>query len=227
MHAKDVGFGQQLVETDITRVECLLLFRRQASAVVVDHRHVEAMGASGHLLPDATHAQDAERGVMYVGAEELFELPTGPLAIAQIALRLADAACCGEDQGPGEVGGGIVKHARGIGRHHAMLGTGGEVEIIEADGDVAYRFQIGAARQQRGVDAIDEGGQRPCLAGQSRRQLLGTERHIVLIGVDLEVLGQIGEHFVEHLARDQDLRSHRLLVQHGRQPQADLWPHIE
>ena len=70
-------------------VEPPLVGLRDAAAVVVEHAHVEARGAPRDRLADAAHADDAERGVVDVGAEEgLHREGDLPVAAAHVARRL-------------------------------------------------------------------------------------------------------------------------------------------
>src|SRR5512146_95206 len=63
-----------------------------ALAVVINYFHVETRSAARDRLADAAHADDAERRMVHVDAQPLFEPPTRPLAGADITFDFGDAA---------------------------------------------------------------------------------------------------------------------------------------
>ena len=60
-------------------------------------------------------------------------------------LALAQAPGRGQQQGEGQVGGGIGQHAGRVGQHHAPGRRRGHVHVVEADGQVGHHPQPAAA----------------------------------------------------------------------------------
>lgn len=72
-------------------------------------------------------------------------------------LPLAQSASGGEDQGEGEVGGGVVEDAGRVGDDDPAPGAGGKVDVVEADGDVADAAQLRSGGvEELVVDAVVE-----------------------------------------------------------------------
>src|SRR5581483_365600 len=206
---KDIGARQQLIKADIVRIHRALDVGREPRAVMVKHGHVESARAPRDRLADAPHAEDAERRAMYVVPEELLQLPSLPLARAQPRFGFGQPPRRREDQCPGEIGGGVVEHARRVGRHHAARRAGGHVDVVVADRDVAHRFEAGTTLQQRGVDALGQRNDGAVFVRERLRERVRRERNIGLIGGYFEVSREVVEGFLEDLARYQYLGFHR------------------
>ena len=114
----DVGRAEQLVE--VARSSRA----GRCRARVVQHRHPEPGGPPRHRLADAAVAHDPERGAVHVGAQVLRDRPARPAVAAEVALGLGRQSGRGEDQQEGEVGGGLVEHARRVAHRDAALGRG-------------------------------------------------------------------------------------------------------
>ena len=80
-----------------------------------------------------------------------------------------------------------------------------QVDVVEADGDVADGLERGAAGEELRVDPVHQGGHGPGLAGEVFCQRLGVHGRVRLVGGHLEVLLQIIQDIVENLAGHQSL----------------------
>src|SRR6202012_2175348 len=82
----------------------------------------------------------------------------------------------GEDQGEGEVGGRVVEDAGRVGDDDAAPGAGGEVDVVEADGDVAEAAQLRAGGiDELVVDAVVEHRHDDVGAGDESEEILARE----------------------------------------------------
>ena len=209
----EVRLREQVVPADVRSVESPFDIRSHPFAVAVEHLHFEAARAPSDRLADPAHADDAQRCVMNIDAQPLLEPPAGPFAGPDVALDLREATRGCEHQSPCKVGGGVVEHARRIGRHHAARGARRDVDVVVADGDVGDDFEARTALEQRRIDAVGETAHDTLLVGQPLRQRVGGERHVLLVGFHFAVLREISDRLVEHLARHQHFRFHRIPVQ--------------
>src|SRR5512133_2143132 len=94
-----VSLPQQVLLADITGATCSLGGSIEPTAVVIDHVHAKTVRTpSGNTLPNAPHAQDAQRTAMHVGAGKHVIAPTVPQAGTQKALAFRHASGCCHDQ---------------------------------------------------------------------------------------------------------------------------------
>ena len=141
VEADEIGFPEELLHAHVLRAQLLFDRLRHAPAVMVEDAHREPLRAPRERLADPAHADDAERRVVHVDAQELVVLPTLPVPGPQPALGFGHAPRSGHEQRPGHVCGGIVEHARRIRREDSALSAGREVDVVVADCDVAHGFQ--------------------------------------------------------------------------------------
>src|SRR5690606_11943800 len=83
---------------------------------------------------------------------------------------------------------------------------GGKIEVVEADYDVAHHLQVRRGGQHAGVDAVGQHGDGAGLVGQPRLELVGRQRGVAVVVVDVEMRGEVLDDFRKHLTRNQDPR---------------------
>ena len=154
VEADEIGFLEEPLRAHILRAQLLFDRLRHAPAVMVEDAHRESLRAPRDGPADAAHADDAERRVVHVDAEELIVLPTLPASGPKPALGFGYAPRSGHEQRPGHVRGRVVEYARRIGREDASLGAGREVDVVVADRDVAHGFQSRRRGERRRVHAV-------------------------------------------------------------------------
>ena len=98
--------------------------------------------ALGHLAADAPKAEDAQRGVMDVGPEQQHRAPRLPAVLADVVVALGDAPRGGHQQGKGGVGGRLGQHARRYCRRRRRGGCRPDVDVVEADREVADHLEL-------------------------------------------------------------------------------------
>ena len=123
---------------------------------MVQDLHPEPGAPAGHRPADPAVADHPERGAVDVLAEVLVDGPAVPSTAAQVALALAEETGCRQDQREGQVGGGVVEHARRVADGHAGGRGRLQVDVVVADGDVGDDTQLGSAGDHRPVDAVGE-----------------------------------------------------------------------
>ena len=160
--------------------------------------------ALGNALPDAAHADDAQRAAVDVAARKHVVAPGGPLAGAQEMFALGQAAGRGHEQRKAEVGRGFGQHVGGVGALHASGGHGIYIKVVVAHSHVGHDFQARRGSDEGGVDALAAGGEGAVLVGQPRGQLVGRPDHIIGVGFDLEMLRQALHHLRKNRAGNQD-----------------------
>ena len=186
------GF-QKLVFADVTGLARGLQRRIEARAVVIDDVHAKAQRpASGNTLPDAAHAQHAQRGAMDVVASKHVKAPFVPFSGAQVVLTLGDAPGCGHEQCKTKVSSGFGQHIRCIGGQHTCLRHGVQVKVVVAHRHVGADFQIRAGGQHLGINAVTACRESALPALQFGYQLCFAPDLIKLVGRNIKVLLQSG-----------------------------------
>ena len=94
-------------------------------------------------------------------------MPRPPLAGAHGTLALGDAPCGGHHERPGGVGGRVGQHVGGVAHRYAPARRLRDVDIVEADGDLAddlelrprgvHQLRVHPVRKQaeQAIDALD------------------------------------------------------------------------
>ncbi|KEH14628.1 hypothetical protein GY15_04125 [Delftia sp. 670] len=200
-----VGHGQQFILAHVAGLAFGFQLGRQARAVVIDHLHAEAMRpAFGDALADAAHADDAQRAAVHFRAGKQVVAPGVPLSCAQVVLAFGHAAGRGHQQGKAEIGRGLGQHVGGIRALHTCSRHRRHVEVVVAHGHVGHHLQARAGGQQRRIDGLRARGQHSILVLQMPGQFLRAPDHVILVGLDLEVLLQLAHHFGRDGTGDQD-----------------------
>jgi hypothetical protein len=181
----EVGLAQQGGQVDAARVKVTLGRRVGGHRVLVEHAHPEAPAPPRHRAADAAEADHAQGLAVHVAAQERHVLPLLESALAQVTVGFHHATRGGHQEGPREVGGGVGQHVGGVGDHHAPLGAGRHVDVVEADRDVGDDAQVRARVQQRLIDRLADHADQPLLAAQAREQLRARHRRVRAVRVDL------------------------------------------
>ena len=193
-----VSLCKQGVFVHILRAAGGLQFGGQAAAVVVDHFHAKTVEpAPRNSLPDAAHAQNAQRGAVDVAAAKHVVAPAGPESGAQEVLALGHAARGCHHQSKAEVRSGLGQHIRRVGALHAGGGHGGDVEVIETNCHVGANFELRAGLQQLGADALAAGRKSAILSLQALCELLRGPDIVLLVVNDVENRLQLRQHLRE------------------------------
>ena len=186
VQADEVGLAQQVVHLDAARPELRLLLRRRRMHVVVEDPHPEAATAARHLAADAPEPDDPERRAVDVDAHQQHRPPRAPAAVANVVDPLGDPARGRHEQGEREVGGRLGQDAGRVAGRDAAPGAGVDVDVVEADREVAHDLQLRAGRVEKlVVDRIGEEGEEAVLAGRPPQQLVARRRQLVGPQVDL------------------------------------------
>ena len=118
-------------------------------------------------------------------AEHEVERPALPLAPAHQALAFRQPPRDRQDQRPGEIGDRLGQHVRRVGDDDAARPRVGDVDVVVADGDVRDRLQRRRGVDDGPVDRVGEQADERVLAGHPRSQLVGRNR--ALAGVQIDV----------------------------------------
>ncbi len=101
------------------------------------------IGAASWSKP--TRSAVAERGAVDVAAHQQVRRPGAPAAGAQVALRFGQPAGAGEEQGEGEVRGGLREDARRVADDDAPRGRRRHVDVVYPTAMVLMTRRRGAA----------------------------------------------------------------------------------
>lgn len=123
-----------------------------------EHGHAEAAGAARDGAADLAQTDDAEGGAESVVAEEVRGRPRLPAALSGYAFALYEVAGGGEEEGEGEVGGGLVEDAGRVRDPDTRRRRGHGVEVVVADGHVGDDAQAGGLGQEIGADGVGDEG---------------------------------------------------------------------
>lgn len=147
VHGDEVGDLQQLVQRQ--HLDAHLGGARGLHVGVVGHDlHAEGRHPLGDQDADAAEADDAEGLLAELDARVLVPLP---LAVLQGGVGLRDVAGGGDEQTAGELGGGDDVGGRGVHDHHAGLGGGGDVDVVETDTGARDDLQLLGGGDRLGV----------------------------------------------------------------------------
>ena len=146
--ADEVGLVEQLLEAHHAHTH----LRGPAGldvGVVGDHAHSEGAQPLRDEHPDPAEPDDAH-GL-------LVELDPGvartlPLAVAQGGVRRADVASRGEHERHRELRGADDVGGRGVDHHHAALGRGADVDVVEAHAGAGDDLEPPGRGERLGVD---------------------------------------------------------------------------
>lgn len=122
---------------------------------------------------------------MDVTAVEQHVLPLREAAFANVSVRLDDAAGGGHEKSPGEVRGGFRQHVRGISDDHATPGRRGDIDVIEADGDVGGDLEVGAGGQEILVDGVRDHADQALAPLKSAEKLRPGQGRVDVVEVDV------------------------------------------
>ncbi len=148
MQADQVGAGQQVIQFDLLDPDLHRPLWRE-ERIVGDHLHAQAQGAVGDDRADVAAADDAERLARQLHAHEAVLLPLAGLGGE---VRLGQLARQGEHHGDGVLGGGDRVAERSVHHHHARLGGGRDVDVVDPDAGSTDHLQLLGGGQHILVD---------------------------------------------------------------------------
>ena len=129
-------------------------------ACVIAHLHAKPYGAVGHRLPDPSHSDNPQRFARDFRSQELRGAPAGPTTGSNEGVAFDDAACRRQEQGPGQIRGGIRQDVRGIGDDQTTLSRCGKIDVVVPHSVVRQNFQPSGCMNGFGVDAVAQGHDR-------------------------------------------------------------------
>ena len=197
--ADEVRLIKQLVEFGVGDPE-LRLGLGPAMVAVVEHAHVEPARPARHGPADGAEANDAERRLMDILAEQERGSPTRPASFANGALGLGDAARGGEEQGEGEVRRRFGEDARGVRDDDAAPRRCVDIDMVVADGHGADRAQARRRLQQAGIDVVREEAEQALRLAHGGQQLVARRRQIARPDGERCVLGEAVQRVAGELA---------------------------
>ena len=162
-----VALGEELVQRYVRRAERALHLRRKAPPLRIDDAHPKAAGAPRDRRADAPEPHDPENGAVHARPDEHRGRPAAELAGAHHAVALGDAPRGGEQQAEGEIGGGLGEDARRVREDDAACPASVDIDVVDADRDVADDAEARHAFEEGGVDAV----------GEERDQAVESGRH--------------------------------------------------
>ncbi len=142
-----------------------------------DDLHAKAIvAAPGDGLTDAAHADDANGLASDMRAQHLGRVPAGPLASADQSLALRRAAGGHQDQGHGDIGGGIGDGTGGVGDLQAGGAGGGDVDVVVAHPEIGEDLGAGIWHigKDIGAEEVAQRWQDGVIVAQSR----GADRRV-------------------------------------------------
>ena len=93
-------------------------------------------------------------------------------------------------QRPGEIGGCFGEHAWSVADHHAASSRGFDVDIVEADREVADNFELWLVVEHLGGHLVGQEGQDAIAAMNQLSKLVRSWREITLPKPHLDILGR-------------------------------------
>ena len=117
---------------------------------------------------------------MNVAPEHHLRPPRSPSTGAHVAIALGDSPRGRHQQPKGEVGGGLGQDARRVADRDAGASRGGEVDIVDAHGQVADRAKPRQRADSGGVETIGDHAEHAVGLPRARPQLSRRRRHLVV-----------------------------------------------
>src|SRR5258705_715623 len=178
--------------------------------VVVQDPHPEAPGSARHGLADPAEADDADRRSVDVGSHQEHRAPRLPVAGADVTVPFDEPPGGGHQQAPGEVRGWLREHAGGVADRDSARGAGWDVDVVEADREVADDLQLRAgAVEELVVDVVGEERQDAFAAFDRAQQRVARGWELVLPDLRVACLADEIQALVRDDPRDEDLRTHQ------------------
>ncbi len=150
-----VGDGEQLVEWESTRTQLKVGLGAGIRAGVHD-LHAESDGTTAHCSADAPHTHHSEHGVVQVISKQEVRRPTLPFPCRHHPSALHETAARSKEQSDGGVGGGVGEDIWGVTHRYAAPRAGGEIDVVQANGNLGDHPQPRGRVDERGVDRIGE-----------------------------------------------------------------------
>jgi hypothetical protein len=139
-----------------------------------------------------------------VAPEVLVDAPPLPTPGTDVTLGVRQQAGGGEDQGEGEVRGGLVEHAGRVAHRDAPRRRGCDIDVVEAHGHVADHLEpAGAGVDHSSVDAVRQQAHDRIHAGRRVHQFVGGEGAVVVALHELVAVERV-EPAVGKPPRDED-----------------------
>ena len=111
-------------------------------ACVIAHRHAKPYGAMGYRLPDPSHTDNPQCLARDFRAQELCGTPPSPTTGSNEGVAFGDAACRRQEQGPGQIRGGIQSRRPEYSvTIRPRCSRGSKIDVVVPDGIVCQNFQ--------------------------------------------------------------------------------------
>jgi hypothetical protein len=145
--------------------------------------HTEAHRTTSYGLPDAAKSDNAQRLSEDVVSQQHLQAPGFPLSGSREAVAFDHPPGGGHQEGPGKVGRRFGQHARSIGHKDAQTACILDIDVVEADGDVANDPNVRDGLQDLAVNDVGEQRHRALLSLQPRNQFLFGKDAVIRVGV--------------------------------------------
>jgi len=187
------------------------LFRSQRPALPrIDHAHIPSHSASRDRLSDPSHPHDPQGRSGDGSPEEQKGAPLLKTAFPDHAVAFDHPPRHAEDEGPGEIGGGIGQYSRGVGYEDAALGCSPHVDVVETDRHVRYHPQPGPGGvHDRPIHCIRQQAQQGVLVGHAAPQLVARDGRGFAVEIDLAGFLEAPVDGGRHASSQQDPRLQR------------------
>ncbi len=120
----------------------------------VEHAHPKARRPPRHRAPDCAPSDNPQRRAKDLRPQKHARSPCQPLARADLPVALGDAPRRRQHQGERKVRGRLGQDAGGMPDRDARQRCGGEIDIVDADRQVADDAKARRRGNQRGVDSV-------------------------------------------------------------------------
>ncbi len=118
--------------------------------------------------------------------------PALPFAGTQLPLALPAATCDGQKKQHGDISRAIGQHARRVGHHDALRLGGGDIDVIEADPEIAEDFRTDIPGKDRSRQLVRNGRQHRIIIRQRLTQFAFSKRYIISVERQVEALREHG-----------------------------------
>ena len=132
VHGDEVGAGQHLRQARGLHAECRDV-ELVEEGIEGHHAQAERPRALGYRAGDAAEGDEAQRLPQQARHLEELRPALGPAALAHHAVLLDGPAMGGEQQHHGVVGHLLDEGVGAVGDGNALLGGGGDVDVVDAD----------------------------------------------------------------------------------------------
>src|SRR6266852_8659947 len=184
MNRDEVRIGEQVCKIGV--IGASRRFRRALRiARRVEDAHSESRASSRDGAPDLTPSDDPQRRAIDVLAQHYPGRPCAPSSVAHEAVALGHTAGSRHQERERQIGSRLGENSRCMPDRDTGVRSSREIDIVDADGEIADYQKTRRTRERFGVEAVAHHAQDAVDFVQTRDEFAVRRRH--LVGPDFDL----------------------------------------